>query len=56
MILPDATPAVTVTAAEVNTSLLAAAGFTVSGCVAGVIVLGEVLAAVIVGVPAVVSV
>ena len=56
MIVPDATPAVTVTAVLVNTSLLAAAAFTVSCCVAEVMVVGEVLAAVIVGVPAFVSV
>ena len=56
VIVPDATPAVTVTAEVVNTSLLAAAGLTVSCCVADVIVVGEVLAAVIVGVPAFVSV
>jgi hypothetical protein len=53
---PEATPAVVVTAVEVNASLLAAAGLTVSTCVAEVIVLGDVLAAVIVGVPAFVSV
>ena len=53
---PDATPAVAVTAVEVKTNWLAAAGFTVSTCVAEVIVVGEVLAAVIVGVPAFVSV
>jgi hypothetical protein len=52
----DATPAVTVTGAVVNTSLLAAAAFTVSICIAEVIVVGDVLAAVIVGVPAFVSV
>jgi hypothetical protein len=40
----------------VNTNWLAAAAVTVSTCVAEVIVLGEVLAAVIVGVPAFVSV
>ena len=56
VMLPDATPAAAVTAVEVNTSLLAAAGLTVSACVPEVIVLGEVLAAVIVGVPACVSV
>jgi hypothetical protein len=39
----------------VYTSLLAAAALTVSCCVAEVMVLGEVLAAVIVGVPAAVS-
>ena len=54
--LLDATPAVFVTAVEVNTSLLAAAALTVSVCVAEVMVVGEVLAAVIVGVPACVSV
>jgi hypothetical protein len=53
---PDATPAVAVTAVEVNTNWLAAAGLTVSTCVAEVIVVGEVLAAVMVGVPAFVSV
>ena len=52
----DAPPAVTVTGAVVNTSLLAAAAFTVSICVAEGIAVGEVLAAVIVGVPALVSV
>ena len=56
VIVPDATPAVTVTGDVVNTSLLAPAPFTVSVCVAEVIVVGEVLAAVIVGVPAFVSV
>ena len=56
VIVPDATPAATVTAVVVKTSLLAAATFTVSVCVAEVIVVGEVLAAVIVGVPAFVSV
>jgi len=56
VIVPDATPAVTVTGALVNTSLLAAAALTVSCCVAEVIVPGDVLAAVIVGVPAFVSV
>jgi uncharacterized membrane protein YciS (DUF1049 family) len=56
VIVPDATPAVTVTAVVVNTNLLAAAGFTVSCCVAEVMVVGEVLAAVIVGVPVAVSV
>jgi hypothetical protein len=53
---PEATPAVVVTAVEVIASLLAAAGLTVSPCAAEVIVVGEVLAAVIVGVPAFVSV
>jgi hypothetical protein len=52
----DTRPAVTVTGAVVNTSLVAAAAFTVSICVAEGIVVGEVLAAVIVGVPAFVSV
>ena len=56
VMLLDGEPADTVTAVEVNTSLLAAAGLTVSTCVAEVIVVGEVLAAVIVGVPAFVSV
>ena len=53
---PEATPAVAVTAVEVNANWLAAAGLTVSTCVAEVIVVGEVLAAVIVGVPTFVSV
>jgi hypothetical protein len=52
----DVTPAIMVTGAVVNTSLLAAAAFTVSVCAAEVIVVGDVLAAVIVGVPAFVSV
>ena len=52
----DATPADAVTAVVVNASLLAAAAFTVSICVAEVIVVGDVLAAVIVAVPAFVSV
>ena len=56
MIVPEAPPAVTVTAVVVNTSLLAAAGLTVSTWVACVMVVGDVLAAVIVGVPACVSV
>jgi hypothetical protein len=56
VMVPDATPAVVVTAVEVNTSLLAAAALTVSTCVAEVMVVGEVLAAVRVGVPASVSV
>ena len=56
MIVPDATPAVTVTGAVVKTSFVVAAAFTVSVCVAEVMVVGEVLAAVIVGVPAAVSV
>jgi hypothetical protein len=51
--LVDATPAVVVTAVEVNTSLLAAAGLTVSACVP---LVSPLLAAVIVGVPALVSV
>jgi len=53
---PEATPAVVVTAVEVITSLVAAAGLTVSTCVVEVMVVGAVLAAVIVGVPAFVSV
>jgi hypothetical protein len=56
VMLPEATPAVVVTAVEVIASLLAAAGLTVSPCVAEVIVLGAVLAAVMVGVPDCVSV
>ena len=52
----EAAPAVTVTAEVVKTSFVAAAALTVSTCVADVIVVGEVLAAVIVGVPACVSV
>jgi hypothetical protein len=56
VIVPDVTPAVTVTGDVVKTSLLAAAAFTVSVCVAEVIVVGDVLAAVIVGVPGFVSV
>jgi hypothetical protein len=52
----DATPAAIVTAVLVNTSLVAGAALTVSCCVADVMVLGEVLAAVIVGVPACVSI
>ena len=56
VMLLDGEPADTVTAVEVNTSLLAAAGLTVSTCVPEVMVVGEVLAAVIVGVPAFVSV
>ena len=52
-----ATPAVALADGSVfTTSLLAAAALTVSTCVAEVIVFGEVLAAVIVGVPACVSV
>ena len=54
--IADAQSAVVVTAVEVNASWLAAAGLTVSTWVADVIVLGTVLAAVIVGVPAFVSV
>ena len=54
MIVVDATPAVTVTGVVVNTSLLAAAAVTVSVCAADMV--GKVLAAVIVGVPAAVSV
>ena len=56
VIVVDATPAATVTGDVVNTSLLATAALTVSCCVADVMVVGEVLAAVIVGVPAFVSV
>jgi hypothetical protein len=56
VIVPDATPAVTVTAEVVKTSLLATSGLTASTCVAEVMVLGEVLAAVMVGLPALVSV
>ena len=57
VIVPDATPAVTVTGVLVNTNFVAAAAaVTVSCCVAEVMVVGEVLAAVIVGVPACVSV
>ena len=56
VIVLDATPAATVTGDVVNTNLLAAAAVTVSVCVAEVIVVGDVLAAVIVGVPAFVSV
>jgi len=56
VIVPDATPAVTVTGEVVNTSLLAAAALTVSCCAPEVIVLGDVLAAVMVGAPAFVSV
>jgi hypothetical protein len=56
VMVPEATPAVVVTAVEVITSLLAAAGLTVSACVAEVMVVGEVLAAVRVGVPTCVSV
>ena len=56
MIVDDATPAVVVIGVVVNTNLVAAPTFIVSFCVAEVIVLGDVLAAVIVGVPALVSV
>jgi hypothetical protein len=56
VIVLDACPAVTVTGPVVKTSLLGAAAFTVSVCVAEVTELGEVLAAVIVGVPGLVSV
>ena len=52
----EAVPAVTVTAEVVNTNFVATAGLTVSSCVADVMVVGTVLAAVIVGVPALVSV
>jgi hypothetical protein len=52
----EATPAATVTGVLVITSLVAAAALTVSCCVPDVIVLGDVLAAVMVGVPACVSV
>ena len=52
----ETTPAVLVKAEVVNTSLLAAAALTVSVCVADAMVVGEMLAAVIVGVPAFVSV
>jgi len=55
VMLLDGEPADTVTAVLVITSLVAAAGLTVSTCVAEVIVVGDVLAAVIVGVPAFVS-
>jgi uncharacterized membrane protein len=51
-----AVPAVPVPGTVVYASLLAAAAVIVSTCVAEVIVLGDVLAAVIVGVPAFVSV
>jgi hypothetical protein len=54
--LPEATPVATVTAVFVITNWVAAAALTVSCCVADVIVLGDVLAAVMVGVPAFVSV
>jgi hypothetical protein len=56
VMVPEAAPAVVVTAVEVITSLLAAAGLTVSTCVAEAMVAGEALAAVMVGVPACVSV
>ena len=52
VIVPDATPAVTVTGEVVNTSLLAAAGTTVSCCVA---LVSPPLVAVTVGLPATVS-
>ena len=52
VIVLDATPAVTVTAVVVNTSLLAAAGTTVSCCVA---LVSPLAAFVIVGLPATVS-
>ena len=54
--MPETTPAVTVTTVFVIDSLLATAGVMVSTCVAEVMALGEVLAAVIVGDPACVSV
>src|SRR6516165_97064 len=56
VMVPEATPAATVTGVVVNTSLVAAAALTVSCCVAEVMTVGDVLAAVIVGVPACVSV
>ena len=56
VICEEQVPAVSVCVAVVNTSFEAAAALTVSCCVAEVMVLGEVLAAVIVGVPALVSV
>lgn len=49
-------PALVVLGCAVKASLVAVVPFTVSVCVADVMVLGEVLAAVIVGVPALVSV
>jgi hypothetical protein len=55
VIAVEATPAVTVTAVLVITSLVVGPT-TVSTCVAEVMVVGEVLAAVRVGVPACVSV
>ena len=54
--VPNTDPAAAFAGCVVNANLLAAAAFTVSVCVAEVIVVGEVLAAVIVGVPAFVSV
>ena len=54
--VPNADPAVAFPGCVVNANLLAVAALTVSICVAEVIVVGEVLAAVIVGVPAFVSV
>ena len=54
--VPNTDPAAAFPGCVVNTNLLAAAGLTVSICVAEVIAVGEVLAAVIVGVPAFVSV
>ena len=56
MIVVEAAPAATVTAEVVKTSFDATSALTVSSCVAEVIVVGTVLAAVIVGVPAFVSV
>ena len=56
VIAVEATPVATVTAVLVITSLVAAAALTVSCCVADVMVVGAVLAAVRVGVPAFVSV
>jgi hypothetical protein len=56
VIVPDATPAATVTGPVVKASLLAAPALTVSVCVAEVIVVGDVLAAVTVGAPGIVSV
>ncbi len=56
VIVPDTAPAPTVTGEVVIASLLAAAALTVSTWVAEVMMLGDVLAAVIVGVPACVSV
>src|SRR5947208_4287715 len=54
--VPNTDPAAAFPGCVANTSLLAAAAFTVSICVADVIAVGDVLAAVIVGVPACVSV